>query len=437
MSHFESLRAEIQARRAPVAVLGLGYVGLPLAVSFAAEGFPVVGIDLDEAKVAAIRAGRSYIPDVPDAEVARLRKSGRLDATGDAAALAGVRAAIVCVPTPLRKTKDPDLSFVTAAARALRERLQPGQLAVLESTTYPGTTREMVLTELEGSGLKVGVDFFLGFSPERVDPGNKNFGIRNTPKVVSGITPRCCELTQALYGAIVERTVPVSSTEAAEMVKLLENTFRSVNIGLVNEIAIMCDRLGLDVWEILGAAATKPFGYMPFYPGPGLGGHCIPVDPLYLSWKLKTLNFTSRFIDLASEINGNMPRYVVQKVFDALNRNERPIKGSRILALGVAYKRDTSDCRESPALDVLELLRERGADIAYHDPFVPELRLGTETLSSVALDDSTLASAHCLVILTDHTCVDYARLVARSRCVVDTRNATRDVHDGRERITKL
>jgi len=437
LSQFDSLRAAITARRAPVALVGLGYVGLPLAVSFAEAGFPVTGLDVDEAKVAAVRAGRSYIPDVQARAVLDLRQAGRLDATSDYAALGSAAVAIICVPTPLRKTKDPDLSFVTAAARAVREHLRAGQLVVLESTTYPGTTEELVLPELATSGLKVGEDFFLAFSPERVDPGNPRFGIRNTPKVVSGITPRCCDLARDLYASIVERPVPVSSTRTAEMVKLLENTFRSVNIALVNEIAIMCDRLGLDVWEVIDAAATKPFGFMPFYPGPGLGGHCIPVDPLYLSWKLKSLNYTSRFIDLASEINGGMPRFVVQRVFDALNRQEKSVKGSRILALGVAYKRDTSDCRESPALDVLALLQERGARVSYHDPFVAEVEVGAQRLRSAPLDEKAVAQADCVVILTDHSGIDYAWAVRHARSVVDSRNATRAVTEGRERIAKL
>jgi UDP-N-acetyl-D-glucosamine dehydrogenase len=437
VSHFDSLRAAIAARDASLCVVGLGYVGLPLAVEFARAGFHVTGLDVDPSKVEAVRAGRSYIPDVPGEEMAKLRASGRLDASTDPALLGRVRAAIICVPTPLRKTKDPDLSFVTEAARAVRQHLKPGQLVVLESTTYPGTTQEMIFPELRSSGLEVGKDFFLAFSPERVDPGNHRFTIRNTPKVVSGMTASCRRLAEDLYGAVVERTVPVSSTQTAEMVKLLENTFRSVNIGLVNEIAIMCDRLGLDVWEVIDAAASKPFGYMPFYPGPGLGGHCIPVDPLYLSWKLKTLNFTSRFIELASEINGSMPRFVVQRVFDALNRQERSVKGSRILALGVAYKRDTSDCRESPALDVIELLRERGADLRYHDPLVPEVRAGSAVLRSVPLDDAALSEAHCAVILADHSSVDYARVVRLSRCVVDARNATKGISEGRERVIRL
>jgi UDP-N-acetyl-D-glucosamine dehydrogenase len=437
LSHFESLRAAIAARQAPLCVVGLGYVGLPLAVEFARAGFSVTGLDVDPAKVEAVRAGRSYIPDVPREDLSKQRAADRLDATSDPAVLGRVSATIICVPTPLRKTKDPDLSFVTEAARAVRHHLKAGQLVVLESTTYPGTTQEMVFPELRSSGLEVGSDFFLAFSPERVDPGNRRFTIRNTPKVVSGATDKCRTLAGELYGAIVERTVPVSSTQTAEMVKLLENTFRSVNIGLVNEIAIMCDRLGLDVWEVIDAAASKPFGYMPFYPGPGLGGHCIPVDPLYLSWKLKTLNFTSRFIELASEINSSMPRFVVQRVFDALNRQERAVKGSRILALGVAYKRDTSDCRESPALDVIELLRERGADLQYHDPYVPEVRVGSAALRSVPLDDRALSGAHCAVILADHSGIDYARVVRLSRCVVDARNATREVTEGRERVVRL
>ncbi len=437
MSHFESLHSEIKARRAPVVVLGLGYVGLPLAVAFAEAGFKVTGLDPDKERVRVVKDGRSYIPDVPEEIVKKLRGSGHLNATADREVLREASVAIICVPTPLRKTKEPDLSFVNEASRTVRAHLHAGQLIVLESTTYPGTTQEIVYPELAASGLRVGEDFFLAFSPERVDPGNQRFNMRNTPKIVSGITLKCRELADAFYSSVVTQTVPVSSTQVAELVKLLENTFRSVNIALVNELAIMCDRLGLDVWEVVEAAGTKPFGFMRFYPGPGLGGHCIPVDPLYLSWKLKSLNFTSRFIDLASEINGSMPRFVVQRVVDALNEQERAVKGSRILALGIAYKRDTGDCRESPALDVLEFLRERGAEISYHDPFVPEAIVGQEQLSSVSLAQKSIAQADCVVILTDHSHVDYAWVVRHARAVVDARNATRKITEGRERIRKL
>ena len=437
MNHFDKLSAEIEQHKSTIAVLGLGYVGLPLAVSFAEAGFKVVGLDLDQSKVDAVRSGRSYVPDVCENDIARLRKTGKLEAGTDFKVISQVSIAIICVPTPLRKTKDPDLSHITAAARTVKNYLRPGQLIILESTTYPGTTQELVLPELDVDGLRVGEEFFLAFSPERVDPGNKEFNIRNTPKVVSGITARCRSLADKLYAKIVDRTVPVSSTQAAELIKLLENTFRTVNVALVNEMAIMCDHLGLDIWEVIQAAATKPFGFMPFYPGPGLGGHCLPVDPLYLSWKLKSLNVTSRFIDLASEINGQMPQYVVHKIVNALNEKERPVRGSTILVLGVAYKRDTSDCRESPALDVVSMLLNMGARVVYHDPFVPEVTASLNTLRSEQLTDSLLSAAHCVAILTDHSAIDYSRIVKNASIVVDARNATKAVKVGRDRIRTL
>ncbi len=429
-SRAEDLRERIETRRARVGVMGLGYVGLPLVVEFGRVGFHVLGLDVTKEKVESVNRGESYVGDVATSVLSDLVRSGRVEATTDFDRLSEVDAVSICVPTPLSKTKDPDMTFVEAATNEIAKRLRPGMLVVLESTTYPGTTEELILPLLSKSGLVVGRDFFLAFSPERVDPGNPKYGTRNTPKVVGGTTPACTELVQALYSSAIENVHPVTSTAAAEMVKLLENTFRSVNIGLVNEIAIMCQKLKLDVWEVIDAAATKPFGFMPFYPGPGLGGHCIPIDPLYLSWKLRTLNYKARFIELAAEVNTAMPDHVVERVAHALNDRERSVKGSTILVLGVAYKRDIEDVRESPALDVIKLLQERGARVSYHDPHVPELR-GHATgwadgaARSVDLTDDRLRAADCVVITTDHSSFDYDRICRNAKLVVDTRNATK------------
>src|SRR6187455_1163731 len=371
-----SLLELIRSRRAKTGVIGLGYVGLPLAVEFGRAGFAATGIDLDTRKVNAINEGRSYIDDVPTAHVAELKAANRLRATTDFDLLAEVDTINICVPTPLRKTKDPDMSYIVTSAEEIAKRLRPGQLVILESTTYPGTTDELVLPMLEQGGLKVGQDFFLAFSPERVDPSNRSFNTHNIPKVIGGMTEDCTALASALYDGAIKTIVPVSSPRVAEMVKLLENTFRAVNIGMVNELALMCDRMGIDVWEVVKAAATKPFGFMPFYPGPGLGGHCIPIDPFYLSWKARQAGFECRFIELAGHVNGAMPEYVVQRVSDALNSVAKPIKGSRVHLFGVAYKRDVNDVRESPALDVIELLTRRGAIVSYTDPYVPLLTHG-------------------------------------------------------------
>jgi UDP-N-acetyl-D-glucosamine dehydrogenase len=422
------LRERIANREAVVGVLGLGYVGLPLVVEFAKAGFHVVGFDVSKSKVDSINKGVSYIPDVPTADVAALRKAGKIEATLDMGRIAELDAVSICVPTPLSKTKDPDMSFVESAAREIRERLHPGLIVILESTTYPGTTEELVRPMLEKTGLVVGRDFFLSFSPERVDPGNPKYHVHNTPKVVGGTTPACTRLTAELYGAAIEHIHPVTSTAAAEMVKLLENTFRSVNIGLVNEIAIMSQKLKLDVWEVIEAASTKPFGFMPFWPGPGLGGHCIPIDPLYLSWKLRSLNYKARFIDLAAEVNTAMPEHVVERVGTALNARRKSVNGSKIFILGMAYKRDIDDVRESPAIDVMRLLQERGAKVEYHDPYIPEMHdhgHGEPTGKSVPLTDARLKAADCVVITTDHSCFDYAKVVKLSKLVVDTRNATK------------
>jgi UDP-N-acetyl-D-glucosamine dehydrogenase len=422
-----SLLSRIQNRRARAGVVGLGYVGLPLAVEFGRAGLTTIGIDLDQRKVNEIEAGRSYIPDVPTPAVAGLRRTGLLNATTDFSAVAGLDTVNICVPTPLRKTKDPDMSYVVSATEQIAKYLHPGMLVVLESTTYPGTTSELLRPMLESTGLKAGDDFFLAFSPERVDPANPTFNTRNTPKVVGGTTAACAQIASALYATAVDTIVPVSSTQVAEMVKLLENTFRAVNIGLVNELALMCDRMGIDVWEVVDAARTKPFGFMPFYPGPGLGGHCIPIDPFYLSWKAREAGFEARFIELAGHVNASMPHYVADKVGQALNTHRKPVNGASVLILGIAYKRDIDDIRESPALDVMHVLHERGAKLAYCDPHVPALRAGdwpgAIDMTSVPISGGELARYDCVVILTDHTAFDCRTLAADAALIVDTRNA--------------
>jgi len=432
--HAAELTEKIRAGQARVGTIGLGYVGLPLSVEFATAGLPVTGFDLSAEKVKAVNAGRSYIKDVPDERLRTCVQAGRLAASTDLGGLGACDAVVICVPTPLSKTKDPDLSLVVEAAKAIAARLRSGQLVVLESTTYPGTTEELILPLLRERGLEVGADFFLAFSPERVDPGNPRFGTRNTPKIIGGVTPACTAVARTLYARAVDTVIPVSSTQAAEMVKLLENTFRSVNIGLVNEVALMCDRLGVDVWEVIDAAATKPFGFMPFYPGPGLGGHCIPIDPLYLSWKLKTLNYRARFIELAGEINSEMPEHVCEIVANVLNDQERSVKGSRVLVLGLTYKKDIDDVRESPSLDILRLLEARGARVGYHDPFVPKLAWNGAALRSEDLLPAVRA-ADVVVILTDHTGLPYGEIVDAAKAVVDTRNATRGLRS--DKVVKL
>ena len=437
MKRLEELRSLIESREARIAVIGLGYVGLPLALEFAKAGYRVDGFDLDAAKVRTLSQGGSYIGDVPAAEVKAQVAAGRFAAGTDFAGLADSDVIHVCVPTPLTKTKDPDMSFIVRAVEEIRKRLRRGQLIVLGSTTYPGTTHELFVPLLEETGLRCGVDFSVCFGPERIDPANKRFALRAIPKVVGGETPLCVELGAKVFEAVFDQVVAVSSTQAAEMVKLLENTFRAINIGLVNEVALMCGRLGLDVWEVIDAAATKPYGFMRFQPGPGLGGHCIPVDPTYLSWKMKALNFTARFIELATDVNGHMPEYVVTTIGDLLNEERTAVNGARVLLLGVAYKADVSDMRESPALDVLRLLDAKGADVRYHDPFVPELALDGRNWKSVELTDAELAAADLVVVLTDHSGIDWQRVVAHAQRVYDTRNATRGVQEGREKIRKL
>jgi UDP-N-acetyl-D-glucosamine dehydrogenase len=423
-----NLLERIQTREAHVVVVGAGYVGLPLAVEIAKAGFTTIAYDKSAEKVATLNRGVSYVKDVATAALEPLVKRGRLSGSTDPDVLKDADVVVICVPTPLNKTKDPDNSFIMDAADTIAPRMRRQQLIVLESTTFPGFTREALLPRFSEQGKKADHDFFLAFSPERVDPGNPRYFTHNTPKVMGAISPASLEVACAMYGCFIETIVPVQSTDAAEMVKLLENTFRAVNIGLVNEVAIMCERLGLDTWEVIGAAASKPFGYMPFYPGPGLGGHCIPIDPLYLSWKLKTLKYNARFITLADEINSSMPEHIVVMVSNALNDRQKSVRGSSVLVAGVAYKRDIDDVRESPALDIIELLHRRGANVAYSDPFVPTLTIGEHRLKHVPINRA--GGYDCVVIATDHSGVDYGRLVADAPLVVDTRNATRAFRAG-------
>ena len=415
----------IATRQASVAVMGLGYVGLPLAVESGKAGFSVTAFDTDATKIALLNRGQSYVSDVDSSELEDLVERGRLRATSDEEALQSADIVLICVPTPLRKTRDPDLSYVVAAAEALSRRIRPGMLAILESTTYPGTTQELILPTLERGGLTAGVDFFLCYSPERVDPGNVQHRTQDIPKVVGGLTPVCTQMGVDFYSSIVEQVTAVSTPTTAEMVKLLENTFRMINIGLVNEMAIMCRRMDIDVWEVIEAAATKPFGFMPFYPGPGLGGHCIPIDPHYLSWKIRQTGYEPRFIQLASEINRSMPEYVVRRVQSALNDNGRSVRGAKIHVVGVAYKRDVSDVRESPALDILDMLHELGAELSYSDEHVPALE--THRISLRSGPPAQAAEADCAVIVTDHSSFDYRWLAENARLIFDARNALRNI----------
>ncbi|HVN04060.1 MAG TPA: nucleotide sugar dehydrogenase [Bryobacteraceae bacterium] len=422
----QNLQQKITSRTARVGIVGLGYVGLPLAVEFAKAGFEVIGIDLNASKTQRVNAGDSYVGDVPGSVLAKLVASGKLRATTDFSAIRDLDTVNICVPTPLRKTKDPDMSYIVSACEEIQKYLHPGMLIILESTTYPGTTDELLLPMFEKTGLRAGRDFFLCFSPERVDPGNARYQTANIPKVVGGTTAACTEMGRVFYAQALTTVVPVSSTQVAEMVKLLENTFRMINIGLVNEMALMCDRMRINVWEVIQAAATKPFGFMPFYPGPGLGGHCIPIDPFYLSWKTKQAGIEARFIELAGYINGQMPHFVVDKIQNALNDAGKPVKGSRIHILGVAYKKDIEDLRESPALDVMLLLKRRGAVLAYSDPYVPQLQL--DDINLHAQPESAAAEADCTVIITDHSAFDYRLVAERAGLVVDTRNALQGVN---------
>ena len=422
MTMQQLLTEKIVSRTAEVGVIGLGYVGLPLAVEFANAGFPVTGIDVQSSKVDKLNAGCSYVSDVPSNAVQRHLTSGRFRATTDFSSLATIDTVNIAVPTPLRKTKDPDMSYVVAAAEQVAAHIHPGMLVILESTTYPGTTEELLLPMFEKNGLKAGEDFFLCFSPERVDPGNPTYQTVNIPKVVGGVTAACTEIGSLFYSQALQKVVPVSSTGVAEMVKLLENTFRMINIGLVNEMALMCDSMGINVWEVIDAAATKPFGFMPFYPGPGLGGHCIPIDPFYLSWTTKQSGIEARFIELAGYINSHMPHFVVDKVQNALNDQSKPLRGSHVHVLGVAYKRDIDDVRESPALDVIHLLRKRGARVTFSDPYVHSIRVnGGDSIESS--EETLRRDADCVVIVTDHAIFDYDGLVREARLIVDTRNA--------------
>ncbi|MDD2521340.1 MAG: nucleotide sugar dehydrogenase [Anaerolineaceae bacterium] len=434
----EDLIQDIQKKRANISVLGLGYVGLPLAITFANAGFNVTGIDPDEVKVEMINRGESYISDITNAQLRKHIDSGRLRATTDYSVLAEIDAVSICVPTPLRKTGDPDMSFIASASEQIAPYLHRSMVIVLESSTYPGTTREFVLPKLTAeSNLQVGEDFFLAFSPERVDPGRKDYTTVNTPKVLGGITPDCTDVARAWYEQAIETVVPVSTAEVAEMTKLLENTFRMINISMVNELAQMCERLDVDVWEVIEAAATKPFGFMKFTPGPGLGGHCIPIDPLYLSWKMKTLNYNARFIDLASEINTGQPRYVVNRIQDALNRYKKPLNGSRVLVIGVSYKPNINDMRESPALDIIHLLREKGAIVSYYDPFVPELDHENIQMSSEKDLAASVENADLVAIITNHAKIDYNMVVEKAQLVFDARNATKDVPKASLNVIKL
>lgn len=434
------LSQRIREKRARVAVIGLGYVGLPLSLEFLKAGFEVVGIDINKDRIKNLESAESYITDVSEGQIRNALRSGRFTPTSDFSLLADADVISICVPTPLRKTKEPDISFIVSAVKKIRNYLSLAgkeQLVILESTTYPGTTEEVVLPELEKTGLRAGRDFYLAFSPERIDPGNKKYAIANTPKIVGGITPNCTEMAVSFYSTVVEKVYPVSSSRAAEMVKLLENTFRAVNIGLVNEIAMIADRLKLDVWEIIDAAATKPFGFLPFYPGPGLGGHCIPVDPHYLSWKLNAQGYNPRFIELAKEINSKMPTVVVEKIADALNRFKRSINGSKILILGVAYKKDVGDIRESPALDVIEGLKERGAEIFYEDRYCPAFEHQGHSYRSIRLEIADLSSYDCVSVLTDHSYYDWGRIAESATIIVDCRNATRGLKSFRDKIIKI
>jgi UDP-N-acetyl-D-glucosamine dehydrogenase len=434
------LLEKLRTRKARIGVIGLGYVGLPLVLRFGEERFSVIGFDIDPEKVSKLNAAQSYIHHIQSSRLETLLKSGQFEATSDFGRLSEPDCIIICVPTPLTAKKDPDLQYIETTAEAVRKTLRKGQLISLESTTYPGTTEEILMDKFRSTGLEVGKDYFLVFSPEREDPGNPKFSTRTIPKVVGGVTNDCLEIGKMLYGSVIDRVVPVSSTRAAELVKLLENIYRSVNIALVNELKLLCDRMDIDIWEVIEAASTKPFGFTPFYPGPGLGGHCIPIDPFYLSWKAKEYDFATRFIQLAGEINTSMPHYVVQRIAETLNEEAKSIRGSKILILGVAYKKDVDDMRESPALEIMKLLRERGADLTYSDPYVPRFRKMREHdlshMASVPLNEGTLRAADLVLITTDHSSVDYQAVVDHSRIVVDTRNATKRVRPGRAKLVR-
>ncbi|MFC1577219.1 nucleotide sugar dehydrogenase [Candidatus Omnitrophota bacterium] len=433
------LKNKIRDKSAIVGIIGLGYIGLPLAVSFARNGYKVFGIDIDKDRVARIKKKKSYILDVSDDELDSVISGGNLRVTADFGVISKLDAVLICVPTPLRKTREPDVSYIVHAVKKIKKFMRKGQIVVLESTTYPGTTEEVMLPVLEDASFREGRDFYLAFSPERVDPGNPRYKTRNTPKIIGGISGRSTEIAKFLYDQVIEEVIPVSSSKVAEMSKLLENTFRIVNIGLVNEIMLICDRLGIDVWEVIDAAKTKPYGYMPFYPGPGVGGHCIPVDPIYLSWKARGYGLEARFIDLASYINSQMPHYVVEKIAQALNRKERSLKGSRVLLVGMTYKKDVKDLRESPALEITNLLKREGARVSYYDPYLPYLKIDGIDLKRSALNKRTLKRQDCAAIITDHADVDYKFILANSDLIIDARNVYKDIGNKktRRKIIKL
>ncbi len=423
----KELRRKILNKNAKIGIIGLGYVGLPLAVTFAKKGFKVYGIDIDKDRVDKLNKGNSYILDVPSSDIVRVKKEKTLTVTDDFSVIKELDAVVICVPTPLHKTKEPDVSYIVSAVENIKKYMKRGQIVVLESTTYPGTTEEVMLPVLESGGLREGKDFYLAFSPERIDPANKKYDTENTPKIIGGISRDSTEIARVLYEQVIDNIVPVSSSKVAEMVKLLENTFRIVNIGLVNEIMLMCDKLGIDVWEVIDAAGTKPYGFMPFYPGPGCGGHCIPIDPIYLSWKARGHGFEARFIDLASYVNSQMPHYVVEKASGGLNEHKKSLKGSRVLVMGVAYKKDVKDLRESPALEIIDILKKKGAFVSYYDPYLPFLKWNGIDLKCAKFDKDTISGADCVIIVTDHTNVDYKFIAANSKLVIDTRNALKDI----------
>lgn len=422
------LKDRIVEKKSRIGVIGLGYVGLPLAVEFAKKGFEVVGIDVDAARVGILNKKRSYILDVTNEDIRAIVEAGLFYATSDYKVVKKLDVIIICVPTPLRKTKEPDISYIVNATESIARYRRKGQLIILESTTYPGTTDEVVLPALTKKGLQIDKDFFLAFSPERVDPGNIRFKTRDIPKIVGGVTKKSAELARLFYNQIIKEVTIVSSSKTAEMVKLLENTFRSVNIGLVNEIALMCDKLGINVWEVIEAAKTKPFGFMPFYPGPGLGGHCIPIDPLYLSWKARVHGFEARFIELADMVNSYMPEYIVKRTAEILNRFKKPLSGSKVLVIGVSYKKDVNDTRESPAMEIIRHLKKEGADVFYFDPYVPEIRLDAESIKSVSWNPKSFKDKDCVIIITDHSSIDYEEVLKNSRVVFDTRNVYKNIN---------
>lgn len=433
---FETLKSKILSKHAKIGIIGLGYVGLPLAIAFAKKGFKVWGIDIDKYRVTRLKKGQSYILDLKPSDIVTLQKDGSVTFTSDFGTIKKLDAFIICVPTPLLKTKEPDVSFIVSAAELIKKHMKHGQVVVLESTTYPGTTEEVVLPILESTGLKESRDFYLAFSPERIDPGNTKYFVTNIPKVVGGISRCSTEITKLLYEQIIDKVMPVSSSRAAEMTKLLENTFRIVNLGLINELTLMCDKLGMNIWEIIDAAKTKPYGFMPFYPGPGVGGHCIPIDPLYLSWKARAQGFETRFINLASEVNEQMPRYVVEKIIDGLNKKKKALNGAKILLSGIAYKKDVQDLRESPAFGIIEILNMHGAKVSYYDPYFPYFKVDGIDLKCVKFDKKTLKSFDCVAVVTDHSDVDYRFLAKNSKLVIDTRNALKDVKN-RSNIVRI